>query len=164
MLSQLGELKGLDFLKDFGISEQEIEIYKNNRLKELEQHFEVFLFIEPLLHIFLSSNRLTENHINELLEKNRYYKKIGKEKLTSNLNWLLNCNLNYCFSVYQYSFGLAWASNLHQDGISDKDFCKLIEAVNTIEIQEFEAMLPDKKPIELATATQNEFYLQKIRK
>lgn len=164
MLSILGELKGLDFLKNCGIPKEEIEIYKNNRLIELKTEFELFLFIEPLLKIFLTSNHFTENHISELLETNPYYKKLGKENVAYNLNWLINHNnLNTGLLSYIHPFGLIWASSLHQDNISNKDFCNLIKIINTMEIQEFEKILPLRSSIELATATKKEFSLKKIK-
>ena len=164
ILSLLGELKGLNFLQNLGISEQEIEIYKNNRLKELKLGFEMFLFVEPLLHTFLLQDQLTESHINELLEINRYYKILGKKDTIYNLNWLLSGNLEKSISSYVYPLGLAWASSLHQDGISDERFCQLMETINTVDVREFETMLPNKNSIELVDAAKKEFCLKKIRK
>ena len=161
ILSLLGELKGLDFLQDLGISKQEIEVYKNNRLKELRLGFEMFLFVEPLLHLFLSNNQLTEKHINELLETNQYYRILGKKDTIYNLNWLLSGNLEKGLSSYVYPLGLVYASSFHQDGISNEEFCKLIQTVNTVEVQEFETMLPNKSSTELIDAIKKEFCLKK---
>lgn len=163
MLALLGELKALDFLQELGISEQEIECFKNNKLCEFKTS-QIFLLIEPLLSIFLSGKSLTEDSINILLETNQYYKALGKRNLLHNLNWLLNEDFNKWCSSYVYSLGLAWASSLHQDNISNDDFVKLIEVINTVEVTEFEKIFPSKNPMELASATEKEFSLKKVRK
>ena len=62
---------------------------------------------------------------------------------------------------YRYILGIARTCHLHQNKISNKEFVKLIEKINEVEVDEFEKMLPMISDIDLVKAAQKEFVLKK---
>ncbi len=163
-LSILGELKYLDFLKSIGFSQYEINIQIKSIRKRVRNDTYAFLSFEPLLDVYLSKEKLTMDKMDELVNCNPFYKAIGKEGTAHNIN-LLASEKNYQEVLdYKHSLGMIQATSLHQDGISNEDFVNLIETINTVEIDEFEKLLPQKTKIELARDTANEFNFQFVKK
>lgn len=164
MLSILGELKCLDFLREYITCDEEIEIYKKNCRTYMQPIFNYFLFTEPLLELYLSKEIFLEKQIEELLETNPYYKRLGKKIVLKNIVSIANGKeffIEQDIEKYTYILGLAEASFLHQQNISNKDFVKLIEKVNTVEIEEFEELLPKMNEEDLVYATKKEYCYKK---
>lgn len=162
-LSILGELKCLDFLKERGIPQSEIEIYKEYLREGRQSNLRSFLFTEPLFEIYLSKEKLTEDKIGELLNSNSFYHSMGEKLVYFNLNTLSSLtdskfadNLSYV-----HPLGMMIAASLHQDGISNEGFVELIDKINILEIHEFERLLPQKSGTELVNDTVKEFNFQK---
>lgn len=114
------------------------------------------------MDIYLSEENLTENRINELLSSNSFYKFIGEQGVCNNLNLLVTTDLKDSLS-YIHLLGMIKGASLHQDGISNNIFVELIDTINTIEIDEFERLLPRKSDIELSNDTIKEFSFKMIR-
>ncbi len=161
-LSILGELKSLDFLEQYGFPITQINIYKSYIRKLHQNNLNSFLFAEPLLDIYLSGQKLNEEIINELLNSNSQYKLIGKYGVINNIYRLIEDDLAHSLS-YKHPLGMIKAASMHQDRISNKDFSKLIDTINLMEINDFEMMLPQKSKIELANDTIKEFSFKKVR-
>lgn len=165
MLSFLGELKHLDFLEKKLIPHEKIELYKQSYIKRLKAKFDAFLFTEPLLSVYHENKNFKINHIEDLIENNPYYKTLGRKKVEKRIIAITRkCNIDRLeqdIEEYRYILGIARTCHLHQNKISNKEFVKLIEKINEVEVDEFEKMLPMISDTDLVKAAQKEFVLKK---
>lgn len=156
LLSILGELNCLDYLKAKGYQASELETLRDAIRRRYQQNIWGYLFTEPLLKRFLSGKTITSAYLEDLIDMDEYYNKIGVKGISQNINVLADNEISESLS-YTHPLGLIWASALHQDHISDEEFNNLIKNINTLELEEFERMLPRKSMDELADATIKEF-------
>lgn len=163
-LSLLGELKCLDFLKSISSSQDEINKCIKIIRNRYQQNINHFLTIEPLLDIYLSKEKFSADKIEELLDHNPFYKAIGENLVFQNISLLAKePQIEICLD-YQHPLGMIKAASLHQDQISNDYFSYLIDIINTVEVDEFEKILPQKTIPELVTDAANEFNFQLIKK
>lgn len=161
VISLLGELKLLKFLKENNIS-TETELYKQLHIKkEYENGFTSFLITEPLLNCYLQKERLEEQHIQMLQKENPMYYNLDEKTLLTYLNYLTSKKLCKRSLSYQHQIGMILSSTLHQSAISNEEFVSLTETINTVGITEFHNQLPQKTNLELAQDTKKEFTYQK---
>lgn len=160
LLSILGELKLLDFLLKNDFPEEEIKLYKDYIRQSYQHNINGFLFSEPILDLHIKGESLTEETLAKIMSDNPFYKLIGEHGVMQNLRVLENDDLKSSLS-YIHPLGLAHASSLYKNGITDQEFVELIEAINQIEIEEFEELLPKRSNEELARDTADVFSFQR---
>lgn len=156
MLSILGELNCLDYLYNKGYQASEVETLRVYTRYQHQDNINAFLFTEPLLKRFLSGKTITPTYLEDLIDTNAFYNKLGIKGINQNINVLASNEISGGLS-YSHPLGLIWASTLHQDHISNEDFNNLIKNINILELEEFEKLLPRKSMDELVDSTIKEF-------
>lgn len=186
MLSELGELKFLDFLTDNLENNKNIDLYKKSYRARYNPILDRFLFVQPLLDLYLSkvefipekfsefydtkfelNVKFTIEEIENLLKINSYYRTLGRDRVIKKLNSMTKKEnifienqidrLEQYVDEYKHILGLGVASFLHQKGISSEEFVQLIEIINTVETDEFEKLLPKMSEDDLVYATKKEY-------
>ncbi len=157
MIAVLAELKSLDFLQKQNISFYEINAYTQYIKTKFLDIYSVFSLLEPLLDLYLSKEQFIEEDVFQLFHTVSFYRFLGIENMIGNLKRLLQEDLNCAFLSYRYLLGMIWAAFLHQNSISNDEFVLLIDHINDLDVEDFENLLPQKSPIELATSIKKEF-------
>lgn len=160
LLSILGWLKALSFLLKRGFNEEEVKLYKDYIRQAYQYNINGFMFAEPILDLHIRGESLTEESLAKLIKNNPNYILLGEKGVMNNLKMLETDDVKTCLS-YIHPLGMAHASSLYKNGITDQEFVELIEAINRVEIDEFEELFPQRSAQELARDTADVFNFSK---
>lgn len=156
IIAMLNEMDYLDFLRENGVSEYDLELIKDYRKSHFREEIATFLFTEPLLDSYSTYGKLTPEIMNQLLDY-PYYENI--EDVSYELEFIgkhpgkIKEYLDYVHPV-----ATMIASHFHQQGIQ-RD--KLGQMIDQISLNHGEYVFPKVSQEQLVDAVQKEFVLKK---
>lgn len=156
IIATLNEMDYLDFLRENGFSEYDLELIKDYHRSHFREEIAAFLFTEPLFDSYSTYGKLTPEIMNQLLDY-PYYENI--EDVNYELEFI-GKNLGKIKEYLDYVHPVATmiASHFHQQGIERKELGQMIDQIS---LNRSEYVFPKVSQEQLVDAVQKEFVLKK---